>query len=386
MNVLFLTSCLPKNYHSISNDVVLNCLINECKKKNKVFLATVGIIKSDIEDKKNFSFLGDFSSYLKKKKFLFFNNEFIFQDIKEVSKKIKLAEMDKIILFWDTWFDLLDFENNKNKVSSYLAKPRFSNALSELKILKIKDFITNPRMLLNLMNLFFLKNKHYRNLRGYGKNFNICKVDTRLTNQNKVKCEYLPNTWPDFFGRQALMKRKKYLTKKINILANIGNFHSTGNKIGMSYLNYKILPNLKKIKKNIVVNLCGKGKPNPKLKNLNLSFVKNKGFVKDLDLEVLKNQIFLLCNNTGYHYGGYTRVVYLMSSAGVLIADKNLSKSMPELIHKKNCLLSSSDEQMFMNLSKVINSRELREEIGKNARSTYEENYAPKIIVEKLLS
>ena len=50
--------------------------------------------------------------------------------------------------------------------------------------------------------------------------------------------------------------------------------------------------------------------------------MKNKGFVDDLDTEILKNQIFLLCNNTGYHYGGYTRVVYLIQL--MLVADKNL--------------------------------------------------------------
>ena len=57
MNVLFLTSCFPKSYHSISNDVVLSCLINECKKENKVFLATAGVDESEIKEKKrNFFF------------------------------------------------------------------------------------------------------------------------------------------------------------------------------------------------------------------------------------------------------------------------------------------------------------------------------------------
>ena len=53
-------------------------------------------------------------------------------------KKIKLSEMNKIILFWDTWFDLFNFKNSKSKVCTYLAKPRFSNALSELKKKKSK--------------------------------------------------------------------------------------------------------------------------------------------------------------------------------------------------------------------------------------------------------
>ena len=42
------------------------------KRKNKVFLATVGIDNKEItNEKNNFFFLGDFSSYLKKKKFFF---------------------------------------------------------------------------------------------------------------------------------------------------------------------------------------------------------------------------------------------------------------------------------------------------------------------------
>ena len=65
--------------------------------------------------------------------------------------------MNKIILFWDTWFDLFNFKNSKSKVCTYLAKPRFSNALSELKKVKLKIFFTNPKLLLNLVNLIFLK-------------------------------------------------------------------------------------------------------------------------------------------------------------------------------------------------------------------------------------
>ena len=83
MNVLFLTSCFPKSYHSISNDVVLNCLINECKKKNKVFLATVGIDNKEITNEKNNFFLRRFFFILKKNSL---NNEYDFKNTYEISK------------------------------------------------------------------------------------------------------------------------------------------------------------------------------------------------------------------------------------------------------------------------------------------------------------
>ena len=59
---------------------------------------------------------------------------------------------------------------------------------------------------------------------------------------------------------------------------------------------------------------------------------------------------------------------------------------MPELVDGKNCLLSCNEQQMLKNIDKVINSKELRKEIGANARSTYEKKYAPKIILKKFLN
>ena len=75
----------------------------------------------------------------------------------------------------------------------------------------------------------------------------------------------------------------------------MGNLHSTGNKIGLNYLKVNILPNLSKYK-NISVNICGSGRIEKDL--LKFNFLKFKGFVKNINLELLKNQIFLLCNNT----------------------------------------------------------------------------------------
>ena len=56
---------------------------------------------------------------------------------------------------------------------------------------------------------------------------------------------------------------------------------------------------------------------------------------------------------------------------------------MPELIHEKNCLLSCNHEQMLENLIRVINTKELRLQIDKNAKST-KKNYAPKLFRKTL--
>ena len=48
----------------------------------------------------------------------------------------------------------------------------------------------------------------------------------------------------------------------------------------------------------------------------------------------------------------------------MLIADKRLKKSMPELVHMNNCLLSSNQTQMLDNIDVAINNYKLREFIG----------------------
>ncbi len=384
MKILFLSSNAPKSLHTYSHNVVLNSLILEAGKSHDVFFATTCMEK--VNKNKYFNYLGDFLSKLEKKEKIF-NLEYKFKDDEEILGRLRIKEMDLVIIFWDTWFDLLDFGSYSNKVISYLAKPRFSNDLSKIFSEFLKKnilFFLSLKKLLNLFNLLLLKYFHYKRIRNFKKNFNICNVDSNLTNKNNVICNYCPNTWPDYYGDDVLKKRKKInFNKSINILGNIGNTESTGNKIGLRYLKQKILPNLKNYKK-IKINICGRGSIDKDFKNHRL--VKHKGFVKNINLELLKNQIFLLCNNTGYHYGGYTRVIFMMSSAGVLIADKQLKKSMPELSHMKNCLLSNNENEMLKNIDLAIHDNNLRDFIGKNARLTYEKYWTPAKVFNKIIS
>lgn len=383
MNVLFLSSNFPSAKHSVSHEVVLNALITEMAKTNHIFLATTFVTNKRIGQYKNFYYLGDFTIFLKRKSFFKFNLEFSFKDQEELKKKLKIKKMDNIILFWDTYFDLLKF-NKGEKVISYAAKPRFSNSLSEL----LGRWPTKFNIL-NLINLLILRKKHYLNYKKFSKNFNICNIDVKKSSKNGMKCNYLNNTWPDFFGKDCIKKRFEKLDQNvIKIIANIGNVNSTGNKIGIDYFIKKILPSLNEyiLNKSIEVSIFGKGSLEYKYKLKDLNLIKKKGFINNLDDEVTNSQIYILCNNTGFHYGGYTRVCYIMSSGCVLVADKRLSSSMPELIHNYNCLLSKNEFEMIELIRLLIFNKELRKEIATNARKTYEQLYTPKIVAERLLS
>src|SRR5262249_57191811 len=71
------------------------------------------------------------------------------------------------------------------------------------------------------------------------------------------------------------------------------------------------------------IALCGRGEPPAELRRaLDHPRVDWKGFVPDIDTELMASQVFLLCNNAGPYTGGYTRVIYAMSAGGRLVAQR----------------------------------------------------------------
>jgi hypothetical protein len=68
-----------------------------------------------------------------------------------------------------------------------------------------------------------------------------------------------------------------------------------------------------------------------------------------------------------------------------LIAHFNLSKNIPELEHKFNCLLFNDVEELKIIL---MNFAELAHEyfkLGENLRKTYETNFHPQVIAHKFV-
>jgi hypothetical protein len=110
-----------------------------------------------------------------------------------------------------------------------------------------------------------------------------------------------------------------------------------------------------------------------------------KGFVEDVDAEVLSSPIFLLLNNAGPYSGGYTRVIYAFSTGACLVAHSNLRLSMPELISGENCLLADNPRDIVEHLRRLLTDAGLRRQIAAQARATYNTQYAPRHVAGKLV-
>jgi hypothetical protein len=232
--------------------------------------------------------------------------------------------------------------------------------------------------------------RHLSRLRKLSGARNICALDAGWYDRQGVACRYVPNTWPDAYGEQwaSLRHAAEGRRQGIHILGNIGVLTATGNYYGMTYLADRVLPLLKQALKatDFTINICGRFELPPAFDHLRREpNVAIRGFVPDIDEEMLGNHMFLVLNNAGPYPGGYTRVIFAFSSGSCLIAHRGLAESMPELVHDQNCLLGDTPESITGLIVAAANDAGLRRRIGEAARRTYVERYRPAVIAQDLV-
>jgi hypothetical protein len=305
------------------------------------------------------------------------------------------AEVDRLmatgarsaLLFWDSHYERLvpALASAGVRVYGYLARPPMAAAQvhTSEKLRGFKRVLTQAR-------LESRQRRHLARLRHLSGARNICPLDADWYDRHGVSCGYLPNTWPDAYGDawKALRRAAESRRAGIHILGNVGALAATGNLYGMTYLADRVLPLLDGRLAGLdwTVNICGRFELPPALDGLRRHpHVAIRGFVPDIDEEVLGNPIFLLLNNAGPYAGGYTRVIFAFSSGACLIAHSRLAQSMPELAHDRNCLLADTTEGIAGLVAAAATDPVLRNRIGEAARRTYLERYRPGLIAESLL-
>lgn len=304
-------------------------------------------------------------------------------DARALAGAIDAVGADAALLFWDT---LAEFALPYMKTPSfgYLARPPYESGVSRAKLMP-----PGLRRTLTLAQFAAQERRHLARLRRLRSAANICALDTAYYASHGVPCTYVSNTWDDPVGAgwQGRRTHLESTRSGVQILGNIGAVSATGNSFGLHYFGREVLPILAHTANdmNWTVAICGGGKLAPDLAQaLDHPRVKVKGFVDDIDAEMLASGIFLLLNNAGPYTGGYTRVVYASATGACLIAHANLKKSMPELVSGTNCLLGETSAEIAELIKQAMTDESLRRRLGAAARHTYETEYAPRAVAAKL--
>ncbi len=193
---------------------------------------------------------------------------------------------------------------------------------------------------------------------------------------------YLRNMWPAPEDDSCLQRRDAIeQTQPVKICGNLGHLGATANTYGLWALCEEIVPALtrKLGSDGFEVNIYGRTQPRAFLSDwLEHPNVRLRGFVDDVDSEVLSSPIFLLANNRYNFKVGHTRILTAFATGACIVAYRDTALSMPELVHGENILLGDSGEELAQLIAEAARNRDLRRRIGANGLRTLRALFSPR--------
>lgn len=198
---------------------------------------------------------------------------------------------------------------------------------------------------------------------------------------------YLQNMWPDALGG-PVFGGEPAEDGSAHICGSVGNLAATGNTFGLYYLGTELMPRLKaKLGGDqVTVDIFGGGKLRSSCAAL-LSdpSIRLRGWVNDLNAEIVRSAAFLVLTNVYGFNVGNTRILLAWSLGACVIAHKSSALSMPELAHGANALLGETAEEIADLIVQAIRDPGLGERIGRGGYDTFCMYYRSEKVVSKML-
>lgn len=231
----------------------------------------------------------------------------------------------------------------------------------------------------------FLEKFHLSIMKKYEIWSTLAENDAHYYQQNgKADAFYIQNVWidriPDWNSRRKEQPGK--------IIANIGRLGATSNSHGLEVLGRDLLPELAKTLAGIPyeVHILGGGTLHPALrKYFDRPEVRLRGYVEDIDAEILSAQVLLSMNNASAYKVAHTRYLHAWSLGACIVAHKDAVLSMPELVHKRNALLGNDIPEIAVLMKEALANPSLRSLLARQGYVDFKnmntaERVAPKII------
>jgi glycosyltransferase involved in cell wall biosynthesis len=166
----------------------------------------------------------------------------------------------------------------------------------------------------------------------------------------------------------------------------MGALSQTGSTYGLQFLLREVLPRLPQVLPfPYEVHLIGGGEPVPPLRPLlKQEHVVLRGFVEDLDQELLLSDVFLLLNNAGPYQAAFTRHLVAWSLGLCLIVHGGSLRAIPEIRQRENALVGSTGEEIAQLIAQAATDRALNARVRRGGRETFEHHFTPTVIAGRI--
>jgi len=202
------------------------------------------------------------------------------------------------------------------------------------------------------------------------------------------QAHYIQNVWFDRYPNWRELRTSREKEKPLKIIGSIGKLSGTANTHGLELLVNDLLPELRRVmqKGSFEIHILGAGSPHPAIARLlSAPEFRLRGFVDDIDDEILSSSIFLCLNNASEYKVGHTRYLHAWSLGSCVIAHRDAALSMPEMHHDKNSLLGGTIPEMAKLIAEAVENKELRDRIGAGGYDTFRKFFVASHVVPKIL-
>ena len=197
---------------------------------------------------------------------------------------------------------------------------------------------------------------------------------------------YLQNVWIDRAIKTEPVTASSSFTT-VRIAASVGKLDGTANTHGFEYMIKHLLPAMRSIFQNkpFELHIFGAREPNSSVASLfDAPEVVRRGFVADIDSELISCDSFLCVNNATNYNVGHTRYLHAWSLGCCVVAHVNVRKAMPELEHMSNSLLGSSPHEIAQHLLSLSLDPTLRARLAARGRDTFIRHFTSKPVADQL--
>lgn len=242
--------------------------------------------------------------------------------------------------------------------------------------------------LVGLAQVQMVRRAHVQVMRRYDAVGDVAHNDAQFYAESGVHSTYLPNMWPAPPRKEWWRERdQREQVAPLKIVGNVGNLSATGNTLGLHLIGTEIVPRLidRLGAGRFEVHLFGGGQPVPAVRQaLQDPHIRIRGFVPDLDEEILTSPIFLVANNSDQFRVGHTRFLHGWSLGSCTVTFAGSKEAMPELVHGENVLLAHDVDDLVQLVADAGNDQALRRRLGEGGMRTLQDSFRPSHVVDRI--
>jgi glycosyltransferase involved in cell wall biosynthesis len=304
-----------------------------------------------------------------------------------VATAIREFAPDMLLVPWSEWITALCANLDLPKFA-YYGNPDHKAGMYRIAFDRRNGIPTYPR-LRSTMYLHYLEQAHLGVMRRYDLLGNVAANDAAYyVRQGHPRAFYIHNVWIDRFGlswQQMRSDIEQYSPTKI--IANVGQLGGTANRYGLELLGRQVAPALREVLRDVPyeLHILGKGELIPPLAKLLTSpEIRVRGFVEDIDQELLQSSIFLCLNNGSPYKVGHTRYLHAWSLGCAVVAHDDATLSMPEIRDGYNALLGRGAVEIAVQVKKLIDQPALRLQLGMAGYKTFRAHFVADRVAEEI--